>query len=38
MTNDPIQQRAAQQLAGDRQLVNQLLARSEDAFANHPHK
>ena len=30
-----LQQRAAQQLAGDRQIADQLLARSEDLFSNH---
>jgi hypothetical protein len=38
MANYPLQQRAAQQFAGDRQLFNQLLARSKGAFANHLHE
>src|SRR5579864_7398936 len=38
MTNNSFQQRAAQQLASDRQLFNQLLASTKGAFANHPHE
>jgi len=38
MTNDPLQHRPAQQVARDRQLLNQFLARSKGAFANHPRK
>jgi hypothetical protein len=33
-----LQQRATQQLAGDRQFADQLLARSEGLLANHSQK
>jgi hypothetical protein len=38
VTDNPLQQRAAQELPGDRQLVHQLLAGSKGALANHPHE
>jgi len=35
MTNDPIQQRATQKLACDRQALDQLMARSKGSITNH---
>jgi hypothetical protein len=35
VSDGALQQRAAQQLAGDRQFADQLLARSECSLANH---
>ena len=37
-TNCPMQQRAAQYFAGDRQAIEQLLARTKGLFMNHSYK